>query len=95
MARPKAKSRGDLLREVTELKAQLASTYHFASAELHRTSKVALMGSGVLVQLTGLGGRDLTCPFVVLDGLSDDTIAALRRDIARSYETAIALKPKT
>jgi hypothetical protein len=84
-------TKADLRREVMELKAQLASTYHFADATLNKAG--ALMGSGVLVQLTALGGRELTVPFVIRDGFSAETIAALRADINRSYDLATLYKP--
>lgn len=92
--RTKMPTKADLARKVLELESQLASSYHFAAADLHKAGP-ALMASGVLVQLTALGGRELTRPFVVLDGLSDVTIAALRADISRSFETATAFKPKS
>ncbi|MEJ5084958.1 hypothetical protein [Brucella pseudogrignonensis] len=84
-------TKADLRRKVTELTAQLASTYHFADAELHKSG--GLMGSGVLLQLTALGGREIINPVVIRDGLSPATIAAIRADIERSFETAIAFKP--
>lgn len=89
----KAKTRAELQRQVTELTAQLAHTYHFASAELHKAGD-CLMASGVLVTMHALGGRQITVPFVIRDGLSADTIAALRRDMVRSYEGAVMFKPK-
>lgn len=95
MKPPKTKgpSKATLARRVLELEAQLASTYHFADATLNKAGS-ALMASGVLVQLSALGGRELTVPFVIKDGLSDATIAALRADINRSYALATAFKPK-
>lgn len=86
-------TRADLQRQTKELTAQLACSYHFASAELHKAGD-ALKASGVLIELHALGGRQLINPVVIADGLSADTIAALRRDIARSYARAIELKPK-
>ena len=93
MAKPKPQTKADLARRVIELEAQLASTYHFASQNLHKAGS-PLMGSGVLVTLTALGGRELICPVVIRDGLSDATIAALRADMVRSFELATAFKPK-
>ena len=92
-AKKKTDTRADLQRKIAELTAQLASTYHFASAELHKAGD-SLMGSGALLTLHALGGRQLICPVVIRDGLSADTIAALQRDIARSYEGAVMFKPK-
>ena len=89
----KVDTKADLQRKVTELTAQLAHTYHFADAELHKAGD-ALMASGVLLTMHALGGRQLISPVVIRDGLSADTIAALRRDLVRSYEGAIMFKPK-
>lgn len=94
MAKAKTKTRADLQRENAELRAQLAHVYHFADAEIHKAGTDRMMASGVLLQLHALGGRELINPVVIRDGLSADTIAALRRDFARSYETATAFKPK-
>lgn len=93
MTKTKTKTRADLQRENMELRAQLAHVYHFASAELHKAGD-CLMGSGVLVQLHALGGREIVNPVVIRDGLSPDTIEALRRDLVRSYQGATIFKPK-
>ncbi|MBK3745952.1 hypothetical protein G3A39_43175 [Paraburkholderia aspalathi] len=88
----KGPNKAELIRKVVELTAQLASTYHFADATLSKAGD--LMGSGVLLQLSALGGRELISPVVIRDGLSPETIAAIRKDIMRSYETATAFKFK-
>jgi hypothetical protein len=87
-------SRADLQRRILELNAQLAHVYHFASAALPKASTSHLMASGCLLQLHALGGRELINPVVIRDGLSPDTIAALQRDLARSYDLTVAFKPK-
>lgn len=87
-------SKATLERRVKELEAQLVHVYHFADATLHRASTNACIGSAVIVQLTVLGGQDIINPVAIRDGLSDETIEALRRDIRRSYERAVELKPK-
>lgn len=92
-AKKKAKTRADLQREVMELTAQLSSACHFASVELSKAGTDRLMGSGVLLQMHALGGRRVICPVVIRDGLSADTIAALQRDIARSYDLSVMFKP--
>lgn len=86
-------TKAQLAQKVKELTAQLAFTYAAVDQKLNGAGS-ALMASGVLVELTALGGRAIVPPFVVLDGLSDDTIAAIRRDLVRSYQTATAQKPK-
>lgn len=90
--KPEKPSRATLERKVVELTAQLASSYHFASATLPKAKD--LMGSGVLVQLTALGGKELIIPVVIPNGLSEATIEALMADIRRSYNYATELKPK-
>lgn len=90
--KPTKPSRETLERKVIELTAQLASSYHFASATLPKAKD--LMGSGVLVQLTALGGKELINPVVIQNGLSEATIEALMNDIRRSYNYATELKPK-
>lgn len=89
----KGPTKADLARKVMELTAQLASTYHFADAALHKAGS-PLVGSGVLLQMNALGGRELISPVVIKDGLSPETIAAIRKDIQRSYELAVMFKPK-
>ena len=89
----KGPSKSDLQRKVMELTGQLASTYHFADATLDEAGP-DLLGSGVLLQLHALGGTKLIEPVVIRDGLSPETIAALRKDIERSYKLATMLKPK-
>lgn len=93
MIKPKKnkQTKADLHRQVLELTAQLAGMYHFADATLHKAEH--FKGSGVLLQLTALGGSEIIVPIVIRDGLSPETIAALRADILRSYEVATAFKP--
>lgn len=94
MAKQKRKTRADIERENKELHAQLAYVYHAADREIHKAGTDKMGASGVLLQLHALGGRELILPVMILDGLSADTIEALRRDLARSYQRATELKPK-
>lgn len=88
----KSPTKADLARKVKELEAQLASTYHFASVDLHKAGDLG--GSAVILELTWLGGKAAICPVAIRGGLSPETIAALRNDLARSYDEAIEFKPK-
>ena len=90
----KAKTRRQLEREVLELKAQLSSTYHFASATIEKASTKYLMASGALLQITAIGGRELIIPTVIRDGLSAETITAIKKDIKRSYDLSVMFAPK-
>lgn len=86
-------TRADLQRQVMELKAQLAFVYSIASQGIDKAG-APLMASGALLQLHALGGREIIPPVVILDGLSAETIAALKKDLARSYDLAVMHKPK-
>lgn len=83
------KTRAQLAREVLELKAQLTFIYHSANAQIDKASTNYLMASGVLLQLTGIGGRELIPPVMIKDGLSLETIAALKADLKRSYDLSV------
>ncbi len=84
-----------LQRQVLELTAQLAHTYHFADATIDKAGHKYSMASGVLLQLTAIGGKELILPVMIKDGLSPETIAAIRKDLARSYELATMFKPNS
>lgn len=94
MKTPRTKlARHQLIHQIRALEGQLASTYHFAEATLHKTGTKYCTASGVLLQLSSLGGVPLICPVVIKDGLSDATIEALKSDLARSYDLAVMFKP--
>lgn len=90
----KRETRADLSRRIRELEAQLAYTYHIASSTLHKAGQDRMMASGVLLTLNALGGAEIIPPVVIRDGLSAETIAAIRADIARSFDLATQFKPK-
>lgn len=92
-AKPKKPTRKDLERQVLELKGQLACIYAQASRDIEKAGADHMTASGVLLQLTALGGREIIKPVVIRDGLSDETIEALKKDLARSYELATMQKP--
>ena len=83
-----------LERQLKEAMASQAHVYHFASAALNKASTDHLMASGVIVTMTVLGGRELFSPVLIRDGLSSETIAALKADMARSFDLATAIRPK-
>lgn len=95
MARTKTKkpTYQELVRQTIELKAQLAHVYSFATREIGKASTDHMMASGVLLQLTALGGREIIQPVVIRDGLSLETIEALRKDLVRGDGAATAYKP--
>ena len=82
-----------LQQEIKELEAQLIYRCSSAHEDLQKASTERLTGSGVMLELTFLGGKAVINPVVIRDGLGDDTIEALRRDLCRSYELATMFKP--
>lgn len=90
----KAQRIAELERKLGEALAGQIHVYHFADAELSKASTDKLMGSGVVLTLTVLGGREVCKPVLIRDGLSAETINALRADFARSYTLATMFKPK-
>lgn len=88
----KKPTRAQLQHKIMELEGQLAHAYHFADVNLNKAGNLA--GSGVLLQLSFLGGRTIINPVVIKDGLSPETIAAVRLDLQRSWKSATEFKPR-
>ncbi len=89
----KAQRIAELEKKLEEAKAQHIYLYYFASKALDRFSTDKLMGSGVVLSLTLLGGKELFEPVMICNGLSKETIAALKADLARSFNYATEMKP--
>ena len=83
-----------LTRERDEALAGQVHTYHFASYALNKLSTDHLAASGLILSITALGGKEPFDPVMIRDGLSKETIAALKADLVRSYNLAIAFKPE-
>ena len=81
-----------LQRKNRELEAQLVHQHHFASIELDKLNTDHMMGSAVILELTFLGGKVIG-PVAIKDGLSLETIKALKADLVRSYEKTVEFKP--
>ena len=93
MTKKPKQTRQDLERKVRELEAQLVHRCHFASRTIDKAGTNSLTGSGVIISLVTLGGREIIEPVCIRDGLSDETITALKADFVRSYEIATMFKP--
>lgn len=85
-------TKADLQRQVKELHAQLVHQYHFASFYLDKASISKTFGSAVILELTFLGGHKVMEPVAIKDGLSDETIAAIKADLKRSYDRTVEFK---
>lgn len=92
--RNNSETKAVLKRKLTEALAGQAHVYHFAGCELQKLSTDKLMGSGVIITMTVLGGKPGMEPTLIRDGLSPETIAAIKADLKRSYDLAIQFKPR-
>ncbi len=83
----------ELQRQLLESKASHAFVYGAATSVIHKASTQHMMGSGVVLTLTALGGREICLPVMMRDGLSEETIEALKKDLERSYQLATMWQP--
>ena len=89
----KTLTKTDFQRQAMENLAGQAHIYHFADKALARTSEDVMKCSGVIITITALGGKTLIEPVLIRDGLSKDTIEALRAELRKSYTLATLYKP--
>ena len=89
-----AKRMADLERQLMEAKAAQVHNYHFADASIGAISTERMVGSGVILHITALGGKEIIGPVMIPGGLSPETIEALRADFRRGFIDATAFKPK-
>lgn len=57
-----------------------------AHADLKKVGRERFLGSGVILSITALNGAEIVEPVLINDGLSEETIEALRRDVKRAYD---------
>lgn len=90
----KAETIATLQRKLAEAEAAQAHIYHFAKAFIQaNTTRAKMMGSGIVVRLNYLGGKEVCSPFMLKNGFSDELIAALVADMQYSFANAIEFKP--
>lgn len=98
MNTPKKKTKAqrivELERKLYECGPYNIYRHHFASKALDKLSTDRLMGSGVILSLTKVGGEMPFEPVMICNGLSKETIAALKADLARSFNYATEMKPE-
>lgn len=78
-------TRKELERKLFEARSQQIHTHHFAKQTIHKCSTDRLMGSGVIIQLSFLGGEEVIPATCISGGLSNETIEALKKDLVRSW----------
>lgn len=91
-SKKKKKTHKETKRELLEAKSSTVLAHVHASSYIGKCSTDKMMGSGVLLQLTGIGGKDLINPILIRDGLSEETIEAIKKDIKRSYDLNVEIK---
>jgi len=79
------KTRADLIRRIYELEAQSATNIKTALSNISKADE-QLMASAVILKLTVLGGREICPQFAIRDGLSNETISAIKNDIIRTMK---------
>lgn len=80
-----------LERRLFEARAQYAATLGAAFDAMPKAAD--FHASGVIVQVTALGGKEVIPPVMVRDGLSQATVKALQDDICRSFALATMVNP--
>lgn len=80
-------------RRAAELEAQLAHTVANADYYLRQLKKKNLMASGLMVRLNFLGGKEAIPPVVIANGISQETIDCLIKDVERTWIHVTQIKP--
>lgn len=81
-----------LERKLFEARAQYAATLGAAFDALPKAAS-DYHASGVILELTAIGGKVIMPPVMIRDGLSLAAVKALQADIARSFELATLVNP--
>ena len=90
----KNKTKKQLIQELKDTKAQLAHNLHFSNATISRASVDRCLGSAVILEISTLGGKKIIEPTAIRDGLSNETIEAIKKDLARSWGEILNLPVK-
>lgn len=83
----------ELERKLFVAQASQVYRHHFASKALDKLNTDKFMGSGLIVTVTYTSGEQAFEPVMIKNGLSKETIAALKADLARSFNYATEMKP--
>ena len=78
-----------LERTLFNLKSQDIGAYKLANEQLRALAKKSLFGSGVVVQILHLDGKDALSPIMIADGLCKDSIRFLCDNVIRSHELRV------
>lgn len=80
-------------KDLREYKAMDIMTLAKAHEDMLKTGSDRYMASGLIITITNINGTGETVvgPVMIKDGLSADTIAALRADIKATYDLRLAM----
>lgn len=80
-----------LERKLFEAKAQYASTLGAAFDAIPKAAE--FMGSGVVLEISAIGGKSIIPAVMIRDGLSQATVKAIQNDLRRSFELTTLVNP--
>ena len=78
--------------KLAEALASSPTRYNIVYGNLKNANIDKLMGSGVLITVQGIGGKHIIDPVLIRDGLSSETVEAIKNDIKRSYDLSVLYK---
>ncbi len=81
-----------LAQRVRDLESQSIWAHRSALRDINKTGEV-LMASAAVLTITGLGGKVIVAPVAIVDGFSEETISAIKRDIERSLSIVVRISP--
>lgn len=90
------KTKKELKRELIIKESD--SFYRLAEAykKINKCTQSNYIGSGIVLTIKNINKENfIVCDdFLIIDGLSDETIQAIKKDIKRSYDLKMSLIPK-
>ena len=84
----------ELEKQLFVAQASQLHRLHFASIYLDKINANQMRGSGIVLSIHTLSGKPVFEPVMIANGLAPETIAALKADLARSFNYTTELKPK-
>lgn len=82
----------ELERKLFEANAQYASTIGAAFDAIPKAA-TDFYASGIILEISAIGGKAVIPAVMIRDGLSNATVKAIQSDLARSFELATMVNP--
>lgn len=80
-----------MTKDLLYYKAHDILTLSKAFKDVSKCNSDKYMASGVIITIRDLSGKEVVESFMISDGLSEDSIAALKADIKRTYDLRVSL----